>query len=322
MPDLPPELSAQLTSLGLDPAVVTRVVRTALAEDLAHGPDVTTAATIPAGVIGRADVVTRTAGTIAGLSVAEAVFVLVGGGDGSADRVQRAAAPIAPSDRSDPAAAHGITAEHRIPDGARVAPGDVLMTVEGPLTAILTAERTALNLLTHMSGVATLTSQWVDAVAGIGARIRDTRKTLPGLRMLEKYAVRCGGGVNHRMSLSDAALIKDNHVAAAGSVAGAFEAVRRLAPDLAIEVECDTLDQVAEAVDAGAGLILLDNFGVAEMAKAVELTAGRALLEASGGLRLDAARGVASTGVDFLAVGALTHSAPALDIGLDLVRAG
>ena len=178
-----------------------------------------------------------------------------------------------------------------------------------------------MNLLGHMSGVATLTARWVEAVAGTGARIRDTRKTLPGLRMLEKYAVRCGGGVNHRMSLSDAALIKDNHVAGAGSVTAAFDAVGKLAPDLPVEVECDTLEQVGEAVAAGAGLILLDNFSVADMAEAVRRTAGLAKLEASGGLRLEDAAAVAATGVDYLAVGALTHSAPVLDIGLDLAPA-
>ena len=223
-----------------------------------------------------------------------------------------------------------VAVEHKAVDGDRVSPGQVLLAVQGPLQAILTAERTALNLLTHLSGIATVTALWADAVAaGAGragragsgrARVRDTRKTLPGLRMLEKYAVRCGGGVNHRMSLGDAALIKDNHVAAAGSVTAAFEAVRAMAPDLAVEVECDTLEQVTEAVEAGAGLILLDNFSLEEMRAAVELVRGRAFLEASGGLRLDQAGAVAGTGVDFLSVGALTHSAPALDIGLDLVE--
>ncbi len=206
-------------------------------------------------------------------------------------------------------------------DGDRIAAGQSVLTVSGPIGPILTAERTALNLLCHLSGVATLTRRWVDAVAGTRAQIRDTRKTLPGLRALEKYAVRCGGGVNHRMSLSDAALIKDNHVAAAGSVAAAFAAVRAAAPGLPLEVECDTLDQVAEALAAGADLILLDNFGVPALAQAVGLAAGRALLEASGGLTLASARAVAQTGVDYLAVGALTHSAPALDIGLDIVEA-
>jgi nicotinate-nucleotide pyrophosphorylase (carboxylating) len=273
---------------------VRRVIETALAEDLVAGPDVTTLATIPAEATGRADVVARNAGVVAGLTVAETAF-----------------ATVEPR----------IAVELKAVDGDRVGPGQVLMTVQGPLQAILTAERTALNLLTHLSGIASLTALWADAVAEGGARVRDTRKTLPGLRALEKYAVRCGGGVNHRMSLGDAALIKDNHVAAAGSVTAAFEAVRAMAPDLAIEVECDTLDQVAEAIEAGAGLILLDNFTVEQMRAAVELVAGRAFLEASGGLRLEHAGAVAATGVDFLSVGALTHSAPALDIGVDLVTA-
>jgi nicotinate-nucleotide pyrophosphorylase (carboxylating) len=313
-------LAAKLESAGFDPAVVLRVIRAGLAEDLADGPDVTTAATIPPGEVGTADVVARRPGVVAGLFVADAVFQLVGAGDGSDAAVQRASAPIVraglPSE-----AAHGllITSRYYVSDGAAVRAGDVLMTVHGPLQAILTAERTALNLLGHMSGIATLTASWVEAVAGTEARIRDTRKTLPGLRMLEKYAVRCGGGVNHRMSLSDAALIKDNHVAGAGSVTAAFDAVGKLAPDLPVEVECDTLEQVDEAVAAGAGLILLDNFSVAEMAQAVRRTAGLAKLEASGGLRLEDAAAVAATGVDYLAVGALTHSAPVLDIGLDLI---
>jgi nicotinate-nucleotide pyrophosphorylase (carboxylating) len=295
VPDLNPALAQRLSAAGLDPGAVRSFVVAALAEDLAGGIDVTTAATVPRAEHGRADLVARTAGVVAGLPVAEAVFRLV-----SAD-VQ--CAPLAA-------------------DGDRVAAGQALLTVSGPVGPILTAERTALNLLCHLSGVATLTSRWVDAVAGTGARIRDTRKTLPGLRALEKYAVRCGGGVNHRMSLSDAALIKDNHVAAAGSVGAAFAAVRAQAPGLPLEVECDTLDQVAEALTAGADLILLDNFDVPELAAAVRLAGGRALLEASGGLTLTAARAVAETGVDYLAVGALTHSAPALDIGLDLVQAG
>src|ERR1022692_1764207 len=273
--------------------------------------------------MGTAELVSRVAGVVAGLSVIEVVFALPG----------------------QPAPA--VLCRQLVHDGERVAAGQVLMTVRGPLAVILTAERTALNLLCHLSGVATLTRQWVDAVAGTDARIRDTRKTLPGLRALQKYAVRCGGGENHRMSLSDAALIKDNHVAAAGSVSAALAAVTgRLgtggrpgvaagligaggsagatgpASAVVVEVECDTLDQVAEAVEAGAGLILLDNFTVDQMARAVAVTGGRARLEASGGLRLSSAGEVAATGVDFLAVGALTHSAPALDIGLDLVETG
>lgn len=318
MTELPEELRQRLTTQGLDPASVLTVIRTALAEDLPHGgSDVTTRATILPGKEGKASVVPRAPGVIAGLSVAAAVFVEVGGGDGSADPVQGAAASVAPADGSRATGA-GLSTTSHVQDGARVEAGQAVMTVQGKLSDILTAERTALNLLCHLSGIATLTASWVAAVAGTGARVRDTRKTLPGLRALEKYAVRCGGGVNHRMSLADAALIKDNHVAAAGSVTAALKAVRELTPDLPVEVECDTLEQVAEAVAAGADLILLDNFGVAQMRRAVELTAGRARLEASGGLRLDQATQVAATGVDFLAVGALTHSAAVLDIGLDL----
>jgi nicotinate-nucleotide pyrophosphorylase (carboxylating) len=175
-----------------------------------------------------------------------------------------------------------------------------------------------LNLLGHLSGVATLTRRWVDAVAGTPAQIRDTRKTLPGLRVLEKYAVRMGGGVNHRMSLSDAALVKDNHAAAAGGVLAAFDLVRTAYPGLALEVEVDTLEQAHAVIDAGAELVLLDNMAPAQLREVVAYGAGRARLEASGGLTLDAAREVAQTGVDYLAVGALTHSAPALDIGLDM----
>jgi nicotinate-nucleotide pyrophosphorylase (carboxylating) len=301
--DISPELAAKLRSCGLDPPAVLRVIHAGLAEDLADGPDVTTAATIPPGDIGTAEIVARRPGIVAGLYVADAVFQLV------ADLASEASEGF------------HITSQHYIADGDKVSGGDVLMTVTGPLRVILTAERTALNLLGHMSGIATLTGRWVEAVAGTGARIRDTRKTLPGLRALEKYAVRCGGGVNHRMSLSDAALIKDNHVAGAGSVTAAFDAVGKLAPDLPVEVECDTLEQVDEAVGAGAGLILLDNFTVADLAEAVKGTAGLAKLEASGGLRLEDAAAVAATGVDYLAVGALTHSAPVLDIGLDLVPA-
>ncbi len=288
------DLASALSAAGLDPGAVQTFVAAALAEDLAGGIDVTTAATVPPAERGRADLVARAPGVVAGLPVAAATFSLA-----SAD-----------------VRCSAITA-----DGDLVSAGQSLLTVSGPIGPILTAERTALNLLCHLSGVATLTRRWVEAVSGTGARIRDTRKTLPGMRALEKYAVRCGGGVNHRMSLSDAALIKDNHVAAAGSVGAAFAAVRMHSPGVPLEVECDTLDQVAEALAAGADLILLDNFDVPGLAAAVLLADGRALLEASGGLTLANARSVAQTGVDYLAVGALTHSAPALDIGLDLVQA-
>jgi nicotinate-nucleotide pyrophosphorylase (carboxylating) len=208
--------------------------------------------------------------------------------------------------------------ERRAKDGERVRPGDVLMTVTARTRNLLTAERTALNLLCHLSGIATETRRWVDALEGTGARVRDTRKTTPGLRALEKYAVRCGGGENHRMALSDAALVKDNHVIAAGGVAQAFRAVRRRFPGLPVEVEVDSLAQLDQGMAAGADLILLDNMPLAEVRDAVRRVAGRARLEASGGLTLAQARALAEAGVDYLAVGALTHSAPVLDIGLDL----
>ncbi len=202
-----------------------------------------------------------------------------------------------------------------------VSKGDVLMTIRGKTRQLLTAERTTLNLLCHLSGVATLTRRWVDAVEGTGAVIRDTRKTMPLLRALEKYAVRCGRGQNHRMGLSDAALIKDNHVVAAGGVAEAFRLVRKAYPDIAVEVEVDSIEDAMIAVESGAELILLDNMDIPQLREAVEKVAGRARLEASGGLTLERARAVAETGVDYLAVGALTHSAPVLDIALDLREA-
>jgi nicotinate-nucleotide pyrophosphorylase (carboxylating) len=207
----------------------------------------------------------------------------------------------------------------RSADGVAVTRGTSVLQARGPVRTLLTAERSALNLLCHLSGIATLTRRWADAVDGTGAHVRDTRKTTPGLRRLEKYAVRCGGGVNHRMALSDAALVKDNHVVAAGGVVAAFDAVRRQFPGLEVEVECDTLEQVREVVEAGADLVLLDNMDLDTMRAAVALCRPAGVLtEASGGLRLDDARAVAETGVDFLAVGALTHSRPVLDVGVDL----
>ncbi len=281
----------------IDRAVIDQaVIDRALVEDLVDGPDVTTAATVPADQVARAQLTPRQAGVLAGGPLAAQVFRTV----------------IGPS----------VVVEQLVRDGDPLVPGEPALLVQGPTGGLLTAERTALNLLTHLSGIATATRAWVDAVAGTGARIRDTRKTLPGLRALEKYAVRCGGGVNHRMSLGDAALIKDNHVAAAGSVTAAIKAVRALDPDITLEVEVDTLAQFDEAIGAGAELVLLDNFSLADTAEAVRRARALprpVLLEASGGLTLDRARSVAETGVDFLAVGALTHSAPALDIGLDLV---
>ncbi|HEV2343902.1 MAG TPA: carboxylating nicotinate-nucleotide diphosphorylase [Actinocrinis sp.] len=285
-----------LIDAGLDPDRVERVVRNAVEEDLDGGIDVTTAATVDETARAVADFTARAPGVAAGIPVAATALDVVSGGDAAI--------------------------EFHVADGERVEPGTVLFTVSGRVRDLLTAERTALNLLCHLSGIATLTRRWVDAVEGTGAKIRDTRKTTPGLRRLEKYAVRCGGGVNHRMSLSDAAMVKDNHVVAAGGAVEAFEAVRKRCPDLPIEVEVDTLDQLLPVVEAGAELVLLDNFTPERMRAAVLLVGrnepyGRTRLEASGGLTLDQARAAAETGVDYLSVGALTHSAPILDIGCD-----
>ncbi|WP_433011043.1 carboxylating nicotinate-nucleotide diphosphorylase [Kribbella sp. CA-294648] len=277
----------------LDRQWVEDLVRATIEEDLAGGVDVTTTATVDAEHVSVAEFVARADGVVAGLEIAELVIRLITGKD-------------------------EVEIEHSVTDGATVTAGAVLMTVRGKTRQLLTAERTALNLLCHLSGVATLTSRWVAAVDGTGAVIRDTRKTMPLLRSLEKYAVRCGGGQNHRMALSDAALIKDNHVIAAGGVAEAFRLVRKAYPDLSVEVEVDSVEDALIAVDSGAELILLDNMPVPQLREAVEKVAGRARLEASGGLSLDVAREVAETGVNYLAVGALTHSAPVLDIAMDL----
>ena len=285
-------IRAELAAAGLDPDDVESLIARAVDEDLDGGVDVTTVATVPAGQRAVLDLVARRAGVIAGVPVAAAVFSYVAGDAASITVVAK--------------------------DGAAVKPGDVVLSVEGRTHDLLQAERPALNLLGHLSGIATLTGAWVEAIAGTSAAIRDTRKTTPGFRRLEKYAVRCGGGVNHRMSLSDAALVKDNHVVAAGGVAAAFDAVRREFPGVDVEVEVDSLDQLDEVLDAGADLVLLDNFTPEQMREAVRRTAGRARLEASGGLSIDVAAEVAATGVDYLAVGALTHSAPVLDIGADL----
>ncbi len=284
---------AALRAAGLDPGAVQTLVLAAIDEDLAGGVDATTTATVPSALQGRAAVVARAPGVVAGLPVAAAVFETVLGSD------VRLTFPAA--------------------DGDRVTPGTAVLQADGRVRGLLTAERTALNLLCHLSGVATLTRAWVDAIAGTGAAIRDTRKTMPGLRSLEKYAVRQGGGENHRMSLSDAALVKDNHVVAAGGVAAAFAAVRDMFPDLPVEVECDTVEQVKEAVVAGADLILCDNMTNPDLRASVAIARPAGVrLEASGGLTLGQARSVAATGVDYLSVGALTHSVPALDLGLDL----
>lgn len=270
-------------------------IRRGLQEDLRYGPDVTTVATVPAEATTVAAMVAREPGVAAGVDIALLVL--------------------------DEVIGQGYQVIERVTDGARLAAGDALLRVQAPTRGLLTAERTMLNLVCHLSGIATATAAWVDAVEGTGARIRDTRKTLPGLRALQKYAVRVGGGVNHRMGLGDAALIKDNHVAAAGSVLAALRAVRAAAPDLPCEVEVDTLEQLDEVLGEDVELILLDNFPVWQTQIAVQRRDTRApavLLESSGGLSLDSAAEYAGTGVDYLAVGALTHSVRVLDIGLDL----
>ncbi|MFI1359712.1 carboxylating nicotinate-nucleotide diphosphorylase [Streptomyces sp. NPDC020898] len=289
---LDPALAALLADAGLDPLEVEDIANVAIQEDLDHGVDVTTVATIPEDARATADFTAREGGVVAGLRIAEAVVSVV--------------------------CTDEFEVERHVEDGDRVEAGQKLLSVTTRTRDLLTAERSALNLLCRLSGIATATRAWADVLEGTKARVRDTRKTTPGLRALEKYAVRCGGGVNHRMSLSDAALVKDNHVVAAGGVAQAFKAVRDAYPDVPIEVEVDTLHQLREVVDAGADLILLDNFTPGECDEAVAVVAGRALLEVSGRLVLKNAKEYADTGVDYLAVGALTHSAPILDIGLDL----
>ncbi len=294
---LPPALVKELEEAGLDPRAVYDDVVSALEEDLpAGGEDITSTATIPADASGVADFAAREAGVVAGLGVAAVVFAYVLGDD--------------------------VSITDRVADGTRVEAGDVVMRVTGRTQGLLTAERTALNYASHLSGVATATSHWVAALEGTKARVLDTRKTMPNMRSLQKYAVRCGGGVNHRFSLSDMAMVKDNHVVAAGGVVPAFEAVRAAHPSVQVEVEVTDLDQLRELLDAGCERILLDNMSDDQMAEAVRITDGhpstRATLEASGGLTLERARDVAETGVDFISVGALTHSVIVFDLGMDL----
>ncbi|MGI8522460.1 MAG: carboxylating nicotinate-nucleotide diphosphorylase [Nocardioides sp.] len=291
--ELPAALLDELAAAGLDPHAVHALVLAALEEDLPGGSvDVTSTATIPEAAQGSGVLASREPGVVAGLAVAGLVFHTVLG--------------------------DAVSVSDRLPDGSRVDAGEVVMRVAGPTRGLLTAERTALNLACHLSGVATATSHWVEALDGTRARVLDTRKTLPGLRALQKYAVRCGGGVNHRFALCDMAMVKDNHVVAAGGVVPAYDAVRTAYPDLRVEVEVTDLDQLRDLLEAGCDLILLDNMDPATMAEAVRLTAGRASLEASGGLTLERAREVAETGVDFISVGALTHSVKVFDLGLDL----
>jgi nicotinate-nucleotide pyrophosphorylase (carboxylating) len=278
----------------LDPEEVRRAVRLALAEDLGDG-DVTTLATVPERAVARAVMRAREPLVIAGLAVAEAAF-----------RELAAALQMEPLAR----------------DGQRVAAGDALLKISGPARAVLSAERVALNFVQRLSGISSLTAQFVDAIRGTRAHILDTRKTTPGWRRLEKYAVTCGGGRNHRLGLFDMVLIKDNHLAVLrdarpGAVTAAVGQARTRYPRLKIEVEADTLEQVEEALAAGADMILLDNMNVVQLRLAVQKCRGRAQTEASGGVSLATVRAIAETGVEFISVGALTHSARAMDIGLD-----
>lgn len=285
------EHAAHLTAAGLDPDWVADMVDCALAEDLGERGDVTSIATIPAERRGTADVVMRADGVLAGVPVACAVLSAL-----------------------DPDARIDVLA----PDGQRAARGDVVLTVTGRVRPLLSAERTMLNLLCRASGVATATRAWADALAGTGAQVLDTRKTTPGLRALEKYAVRCGGGTNKRFGLYDVAMVKDNHVVAAGGVAEAYASVGRCFPDVDIQVEVTTVDMAREAVAAGASFLLCDNMSPALLREIVAAVGPRVQLEATGGLTLERAREYAGTGVHYLSVGALTHSALIVDIAMDL----
>jgi nicotinate-nucleotide pyrophosphorylase (carboxylating) len=299
---LPASLRAELSASGIDVGELYDAIETALDEDLPEprpgempAEDVTSVATIPIDARARGDFAVREAGVVSGLGVAALVFHYVLGED--------------------------VEITDRAPDGTRVQPGDVVMRVAGPTRGLLTAERTALNYATHLSGVATATAAWVEAVAGTRAQILDTRKTLPTYRNLQKYAVRCGGGVNHRSTLAEMALVKDNHVVAAGGVVPAFRAVRTAFPAIPVEVEVTSLDELRELLAEGCDRILLDNMSADQMREAVSITGGRATLEASGGLTVERAREVAETGVDFISIGALTHSLRVFDIGFDLESA-
>ncbi|MEI6867497.1 MAG: carboxylating nicotinate-nucleotide diphosphorylase [Actinomycetes bacterium] len=283
------QLRTMIESYQLDPIYIEDLVVRTIAEDLAGGLDVTSEATIPADQISVAQFHSRKAGVVSGLCIAAAVLEV-----------------------------RGIT-DYKIvrAEGDHIEAGQLLLTATGNTRQLLLSERTALNFLGRLSGISSLTKRWVDDVKGTGVEIRDTRKTTPLLRDLEKFAVRMGGGTNHRMSLSDAALIKDNHIVAAGGVTQAFKAVRAAFPNIAVEVEVDRLEQLRDVVDAGADLVLLDNMSLEQCRAAVAMVKGRTKLEASGGLTLENAHAYANTGVNYLAVGALTHSAPVLDIGLD-----
>ena len=293
--ELPAGLIDELRSGGLDPAAVIDQIASAVAEDLpGDGVDVTSVATIPPDAQAVGEFGARESGVVAGLHIAALVFHHVMGSQ--------------------------VAITDRLPEGNPVRAGQIVMRVSGSTRGLLTAERTALNFASHLSGIATATASWVAAIEGTSASVLDTRKTLPNYRALQKYAVRCGGGVNHRMSLGDMAMIKDNHVIAAGGVVPAYELVRAAYPELPVVVEVTTLEQLRALLAVGCARILLDNMSNQAMAEAVRITAGRATLEASGGLTLERARSVAETGVDLISVGALTHSVRVFDIGMDLLE--
>jgi len=285
------QIFENLRKNNLNPELVLALVELAISEDLMGGTDVTSLSTIPETQISELDLVARKKGVISGIDVASLVFYSINS---------------------------KIQINQKVKDVSEVEENQTILSAKGPTTDLLTAERTALNFLSHLSGIATLTNKWVKEVAATNASIRDTRKTTPGLRILEKYAVRCGGGKNHRMSLNDQALIKDNHIVAAGSILKAIEKVKDKFPELPLEIEVDNLDQLQEVLKTDIKLILLDNFTIEDLQRAVSLNNKKAKLEASGGITFENARKIAQTGVDYLAVGALTHSAPVLDIGGDL----
>lgn len=286
------QIEENLRRNNLEPELIKALIDLAISEDLMGGSDVTSLSTIPETQKSQLDLVSRKEGLVAGIDVASLVFYAIGKGQ--------------------------VQIEQKVKDGEKVNANTTLLSVVGPTIDLLTVERTALNFLSHLSGIATMTNKWVREIENTKAKVRDTRKTTPGLRVLEKYAVRCGGGLNHRMSLNDQALIKDNHIVAAGSISKAISKVKDKFPDLELEIEVDNLDQLKEVLTTDVKIILLDNFSLEDLKKAVELTQTKAKLEASGGITFENARKIAQTGVDYLAVGALTHSAPVLDIGGDL----
>lgn len=283
------QLRDNLKLIGLSPNHIFQQVKEAIAEDLAGGEDVTSNATISDSQVSTADFISKSDGVVSGLHVAAAVLEYCGVNN----------------------------YEVLVDEGMQVKSGKVLITAQGNTKKLLLAERTALNFLSHLSGISTLTNRWVTQIAGTKCKIRDTRKTTPGLRQLEKFAVKMGGGENHRLSLSHSVLLKDNHIIAAGSITKAFNLIKEKYPTKELEIEVDNLDQLSEVILLQPNLVLLDNMSVDECQKAVEIVKGKFQLEASGGLTLENAKAYAQTGVDFLAVGALTHSAPAFDIGLD-----